>query len=180
MPGKGNTAERLLEAAIEEFNEHGFHSTDSNKIARRAGYSPQTFYRWYADKIAVFVAVYEAWETQERHELETLFESGASASIMSNAIVRQHRHFQGFRRSLRQLGVENDQVRSARILSRKRQAEAIRKAFSLPASRQAEILIRLLQIERLADGLVEGEFRDLGITDKTVKARIAELLTITP
>lgn len=176
MKEQANTAALLREAAMEEFNESGFHGTDSNKIARRAGFSPQTFYRWYGDKIAVFIAAYEAWEQQERCELETLVDSGSSASIMANAIVRQHRHFQGFRRSLRQLAVENDQVRSARTLSRKRQADAIRKAFSLPASRQAEILIRLLQIERLADGLAEEEFRDLGVTDKAVKAQITDQL----
>ena len=39
-----------------------------------------------------------------------------------------------------------------------------------------DISIRLLQIERLADGLVEGEFKDLGVSDKRVKEEIAGLL----
>ena len=92
----------VLEATAQVVGEVGYDSASTNKIARRAGFSPQTFYRWYGDKIAVFIAAYEAWEQQERCELETLVDSGSSASIMANAIVRQHRHFQGFRRSLRQ------------------------------------------------------------------------------
>ena len=68
-------------------------------------------------------------------------------------------------------------MRCARTLSRQRQVKAILTALSLPASMKHDISIRLLQIERLADGLVEGEFKDLGVSDKRVKEEIAGLLS---
>ncbi len=177
MPQPGKTAQQLRQAAAEEFNERSFHGTDSNKIARRAGFAPQTFYRWYADKTAVFIAVYEEWASQERSTLESLVEKGASPEAMVNAIIHQHRAHRLFRQSLRQLAVENASVRHARMESRKRQVDAILKWQSLPSSQRTTVALRLLQIERLADGLVEGEFRDLDVPAKAVKAQIADLLS---
>ena len=52
------TPERLIAAAAAEFREAGFAGTDSNRIARRAGFAPQTFYRWFKDKTEIFIAVY--------------------------------------------------------------------------------------------------------------------------
>ena len=40
-----------------EFIESGYAGTDTNRIARRAGFAPQTFYRWFADKTAILRAV---------------------------------------------------------------------------------------------------------------------------
>jgi AcrR family transcriptional regulator len=59
------TRARLVDAAEAEFNAHGFDGTDTNRIARRAGYAPQTFYRHFADKTAVFLAVYDRWWRNE-------------------------------------------------------------------------------------------------------------------
>ena len=47
------TGTKLIAAAAAEFNDHGFSGTDSNKIARRAGFAPQTFYRWFKDNILI-------------------------------------------------------------------------------------------------------------------------------
>lgn len=176
MAKPAKTTQQLLQAAADEFNEQGFQGTDTNKIAQRAGFSPQTFYRHFPNKTAVFVAVYEAWESQERQVLEKLVSKGGTPIRVADAIVRQHRDYRIFRRSLRLLAVENDAVRCARTLSRQRQLKAILTALSLPASMKQDISIRLLQIERLADGLVEGEFKDLGVSDKRVKEEIAGLL----
>ncbi len=176
MAQPAKTTQQLLQAAADEFNEQGFQGTDTNKIAQRAGFSPQTFYRHYPNKTAVFVAVYEAWESQERQVLESLVSKGAAPANIVDALIRQHRNYRIFRRSLRLLSVENDAVRCARALSRQRQVKAILSALSLPASMKQDITIRLLQIERLADGLVEGEFRDLGVSDKRIKEEIAGLL----
>jgi AcrR family transcriptional regulator len=44
-----STSNDLIAAAAAEFNEFGFSGTDTNRIARRAGYAPQTFYRWFKD-----------------------------------------------------------------------------------------------------------------------------------
>ena len=76
MAKPAKTTQQLLQAAADEFNEQGFQGTDTNKIAQRAGFSPQTFYRHFPNKTAVFVAVYEAWESQERQGLEKLVRRG--------------------------------------------------------------------------------------------------------
>src|SRR4051812_9867208 len=52
---RGAGREALLEAARAEFDESGFEGTDTNRIARRAGYAPQTFYRHFTDKTAIFI-----------------------------------------------------------------------------------------------------------------------------
>jgi AcrR family transcriptional regulator len=49
----------LLKAAAKIFNSEGYFATDSNRIARAAGYAPGTFYTHFADKRAIFLAVYE-------------------------------------------------------------------------------------------------------------------------
>ena len=61
-----DTRTRLLNAATEEFNEKGFAGTDTNQIARQAGFAPQTFYRWFDDKTQIFIAAYRGWEDIER------------------------------------------------------------------------------------------------------------------
>jgi AcrR family transcriptional regulator len=56
---------RLVAAGANEFNRVGYGGTDSNRIARAAGYAPGTFYKHFADKRDVFLAAYEAWVTAE-------------------------------------------------------------------------------------------------------------------
>src|SRR5437868_283727 len=49
--------DRLLDAALEVFNEKTFADTTMEQIARRAGASTKTLYARYADKAAVVEAV---------------------------------------------------------------------------------------------------------------------------
>src|SRR5260370_42471049 len=51
----------LIEAAARIFNSAGYHGTDSNRIAREAGYAPGTFYVPFPDNLAIFLAVYDNW-----------------------------------------------------------------------------------------------------------------------
>src|SRR5262249_38613822 len=64
------TRERLITAAARVFNSAGYHGTDSNRLARAAGYAPATFYKHFPDKRAIFLATYEAWVTAEWAEVE--------------------------------------------------------------------------------------------------------------
>ena len=72
------TLAALLGAAEAEFNATGFHGTDSNRIARRAGYAPQTFYRHFTDKTDAFVAVYERWWKAESAEIGAILNARGS------------------------------------------------------------------------------------------------------
>src|SRR5215831_21378833 len=85
------TAEKLVRAAASEFNERGFLGTDTNRIARRAGFAPQTFYRWFRDKTEVFVKVYERWQREEGGVLQRLLEKEAPDARLVQAIVAHHR-----------------------------------------------------------------------------------------
>ena len=171
-----DTSTALRAAASAEFREHGYAGTDSNKIARRAGFAPQTFYRWYADKADVFVAVYLAWEEEERAALEALVARRARPRAFAEAIIAQHRAHVLFRRSLRQLSVSEPRVRAARAESRTRQAERIRAWLELPKRRAEAVYVALLQIERLADAAAEGELSDLGLGDAAASVAIAEII----
>jgi AcrR family transcriptional regulator len=171
-----DTRKSLIEAASREFAEHGFAGTDSNKIARAAGFAPQTFYRWFRDKTEIFIAVYRAWEEDERSTLSALLERGASSRKLADAVVTQHRQHLVFRRSLRQLSVQDDAVRKARAESRLRQIDQIRAWSQSPARKANEVAVVLLQIERLADAIAEGELRDLELTDRAARATLTRLI----
>jgi AcrR family transcriptional regulator len=177
LPGRksGTTAARLVAAAAREFNRFGFSGTDTNKIARRAGYAPQTFYRWFKDKTEIFLAVYRLWEEQERRVLGDLLARKAPSERIVEAIVSHHRGYRIFRRSLRQLSLEDPVVRKARAETRMRQIQRIRSSLGASAPDVAEVATIVFQMERLCDGVAEDEFADLGVNEKAPRAAIAAL-----
>lgn len=167
------TRDRLAEAAAQAFNTVGFHGTDTNRIARAAGYAPQTFYRHFADKMDIFVAVYEVWQTSEREALANASKGRAALSAMARILISHHGEWKVFRRSLRLLAVEDSKARAARTLSRERQLADL---MSLPGNagrNRANLFAALLKVERLCDAAADGEFADQGITEPAVVALIA-------
>jgi AcrR family transcriptional regulator len=171
------TRESLITAAAAEFRERGFSGTDTNRIARRAGFAPQTFYRWFKDKTAIFLAVYRAWEEEERAVIGELVRQGAGDDKLVEAAVRHHYDYLLFRRSLRSLSLEDEAVRRARAESRLRQVEQIAKWAAAGRSLSLEeIAVRLLELERLTDALAEGELTDMGLNETAARRRLAQIL----
>jgi AcrR family transcriptional regulator len=170
-----DTRDKLIVAAAKEFKQHGFDRTDSNKIARRAGYAPQTFYRWFRDKTEIFITVYRQWEDKEREVIGKVLTEGSGPRRLFEAAVAHHRAYRQFRRSLRQLSLDNPVVRRARAESRLRQVERIKRWIGPQARPTAEIAAILLQIERLCDALAEGEFADMGLGEEAGYAELIEL-----
>lgn len=170
------TADKLVQAASTEFNEHGFLGTDTNRIARRAGFAPQTFYRWFRDKIEIFIKVYERWQHEEADMLQRLLAKDASDARFVHAVVAHHRAYQVFRRSLRRLSVEDADVRRARAQSRLNQIQQIRMWNPKQRDATADLAVALLEFERLADALAEGEFHDMGLDDKAAETTLASLI----
>jgi AcrR family transcriptional regulator len=171
------TAQKLLKAAMAEFNERGFSGTDTNRIARRAGFAPQTFYRWYADKTAAFIAAYRLWEDEERAMLRSLIAERAPVDAVVDAAIGHHRRYLLFRRSLRQLSLENPTVRQARAESRLRQVERLKASARRPDADLADLAARLFQLERLSDAIAEGELADMGLDEGPARAAMAAILT---
>jgi AcrR family transcriptional regulator len=173
-----DTRTLLISAAMSEFNSHGFEGTDTNRIARHAGFAPQTFYRWFSHKAEIFIAAYKSWEDLERRMLEDLLRGQASAARLVEAIVAHHSEYKIFRRSLRQVSLDNSEVRQARAASRKRQVEAIqhwRKKHRPPMS-EASIATALLQMERLADALAEHELEDMALSPVPAERALAKII----
>jgi AcrR family transcriptional regulator len=170
-----DTRQKLVLAAVKEFGQGGFSGTDTNRIAKRAGFAPQTFYRWFRDKTEIFIAVYRLWEEDERDMIDGLLAANAKPAEIVDAAIAHHRDYLVFRRSLRALSVEDPQVRAARADSRKRQIERLKAWNKGSRKSTAEIAAALLQMERLADAIAEGEFADLGLDDKVAREMLVEL-----
>jgi AcrR family transcriptional regulator len=170
------TEEKLVEAAMREFNERGYSGTDTNRIARRAGFAPQTFYRWFDDKDSIFIRVYERWQQQEAAALRKLVDEQASDAQLVSAVVKHHKDFLVFRRSLRRLACENDTVRAARAQSRLRQIAYIKRLWGGRSRDTAELAATLLQAERLSDAIAEGELRDMGLGERAAEQALAAVI----
>jgi len=173
---KQETSDRLLNAAEAEFNSRGFEGTDTNRIARRAGYAPQTFYRHYKDKTAIFLAVYDRWWREEGAAIGKIIAAGGRAEDIARVVLRFHARWRIFRRSLRHLAVADKRVRAARAAARLQQLAVLPGAAK---RKQAELAAALLALERLCDAAAEGEFADLGISGSAVSAAVSAAVRAT-
>jgi AcrR family transcriptional regulator len=169
------TREKLLQAAEREFNEHGFERTDTNRIAHAAGFAPQTFYRHFDDKLAVFLTVYDRWW---RSEVDELVEAGGttlpSAEDAARIALAFHTKWRGFRRALRHLAIVDPKVRRARAEARKAQIARIRSYASASERSEPELVAALLKAERIFDAMAEGELADLGLSRAESRALVVD------
>ncbi len=170
------TRRRLVAAAGVAFNRDGYDGTDSNRIAREAGYSPGTFYKHFADKREAFVAAYAEWVAGEWAEIGRILGAGGPPRERARAVVAAvldlHRRWRGMRRSLRALVGSDAEVRRAYVAERARQLDAMAVLRGGAADRAEDALL-LYQVERTADAIADGEPDGLGgVTSEA----LAELL----
>ncbi len=177
------TRNRLVQAAAEIFNRDGYEGTDSNRIAREAGYSPGTFYKHFVDKREVFLAVYEEWVTREWREVSAHAAARGTARERAEQIVRMflahHRRWRGFRASLRALVSYEPAVRDFYRAQRRKQLELLarmREAVGVPGSREADALL-LFTLERTSDAFAEDEPESLKLSSEALHALIVDLVT---
>lgn len=163
----------LVEAAYAEFDERGYDDTNTNKIAQRAHYAPQTFYRHFADKLAIFRTVYERWAVDEK----SLLDRAESNEDVINALIRHYERHRVFRRSARRLAVKDASV--AYVLARTRTEQLTAMAShcetfaALPSGEQVTILFT---VEKLCDALADGEFAALEVSGNEAHAIIRRRL----
>jgi AcrR family transcriptional regulator len=170
-----DTRTRLLQAAMSEFIEAGFAGTDTNRIARRAGFAPQTFYRWFADKAAIFLAVLSVWEEVESALLHSVIVSpDVDAMQMAEACVESFRPFLTFRRNLRAVMASQAEIRAVRAQGRRRLLSSLSALnTSLPVEEMGSLLV---QFEQLCEALAQGEFDDLGLSGDAAMHTLAKLV----
>ena len=170
---RGDGRSVLIAAARREFEEFGFEGTNSNAIARRAGYAPQTFYRHFQDKREIFLAVYEDWSRQEILALET----AQSADQIADTLIAHHRAHRVFRQSLRNLTVTDPDVGSARARVRQTQVGALSAQSSVFAAMGAsQRITTIFTVERICDAIVDGEYAALGVEPSQSRQCLIDVL----
>jgi len=177
------TRGKLVEAAGKLFNSVGYFGTDSNRIAREAGYAPGTFYVHFADKREIFLEVYRGWiSSSEWQAIAAAIapEKGAatqeSLSLrIAQAVLRHHREWRMFRKSLRALTVTDERVHQARVAQRARQIAQTSELLRARGVTQtpARIYANLLLFEILCDAVADGDTATLGLKERDILARLA-------
>lgn len=176
-----DTRRRLVAAAAEEFNRLGYEGTDSNRLARAAGYAPGTFYKHFRDKREIFLAVYAEWVDREWEEvsaaLDRAGEAPARAARIVDLLLAHHRRWSGLRASLRMLTAADSLVREFYRGQRRRQFELLARlraaAGDAPRSREQDALL-LFTLERCADAMAEDEADALGLDAEAMRALLVE------
>ncbi|MGA2649340.1 MAG: TetR/AcrR family transcriptional regulator [Terracidiphilus sp.] len=175
------TRERLIQAAAKQFNRLGYHGTDSNTIAKAAGYATGTFYKHFSDKREIFLAAYERWlaaQWQEvSAELALLRNPEKTARKLVALSIRFHSEWSGLRASLMELVFSDPEARKFFRKQRRMQLERIielRSRFALPAQTGEQDAILLWTTERVYDAIGQGEVQSLGLDKEQVIESMVE------
>lgn len=172
--------EALVVAAEQIFNRDGYFATNSNAIAREAGYAPATFYTHFEDKLGLFVTVYERWVLEEWKEIRSRPLTGGRRTILTgivDAVIARHVRTAVFRRSLRALDLLEPDVRARRNIHRSQQLDWMAElGASLEAAHTSieNRTLALLMIERLADAIAD---RELDALDLDIDSVLASLVS---
>jgi AcrR family transcriptional regulator len=172
------TRRALIAAAGMLFNEVGYDGTDSNRIARTAGFAPGTFYNHFVDKRAIFIAVYRDWVDAELATSAAAFEhptKKTGRSHLARGILDHHRRWKVFRASLRSLSATDPIVHGERIKQRERQiahAAALLRDGGVTGVSRERIYGLLLTLEIICDAIADGDVEALGISEKAMIAQL--------
>ena len=160
----------LVEAAAQIFNSDGFHGTDTNRIAKAAGYTPGTFYTHFPDKRAIFLEVYRTWVDSELIDIAAgfKFKGPNRRERLARTILNHHKRWKTFRASLRALYAIDPEIRTARLAQRARQIDTVT-AISVEAGREpssrSRIFCNLLIVEVICDSIADGNLQALKIKE---------------
>jgi AcrR family transcriptional regulator len=169
----------LIEAAAELFNTVGYHGTDTNRIAKAAGYTPGTFYTHFPDKRAIFLEVYQTWVDAELADVAAgfRFKGPDRRDRLAKTILNHHKKWRTFRASLRALYAIDPEIRKARLAQRGRQIDAIA-AISKEAGREPQsrgrILGSLLIVESICDSIADGHLQAIGVKESELFQLLVE------
>jgi AcrR family transcriptional regulator len=178
-----DTRDRLVAAAAAVFNRDGYHGTDSNRLARAAGYAPATFYKHFPDKRTILLAAYEAWVTSEWQAIGSALRAATTPAERAERIVAlvlaHHRRWRGLRASLRALVATDAVARRFHRAQRRRQLDllaAMRRPVADEAAARTDDAVMLFTLERTLDAVAEGEIAALGLDVTPVLARLRAMV----
>ena len=181
-----DTRERLVASAALVFNRDGYDGTDSNRLARAAGYSPATFYKHVTDKREIFLAAYARWVDTEWAAIERELRRVQRAEHRTRRIVeltlRHHVRWRGLRASLRALVARDTTVRAFYRRQRRRQLETLARLAGgrTSAATRARHAVLLYTLERVCDAIADGELDALDVAEPAVLALLHELVATAP
>lgn len=179
-----HTRARLTRTAAQIFNRVPYWETDTNTIAREAGYSTGTFYRHFKDKREIFIAAYREWVAEEWAQVEAQVEPGQEPAQtidrVADALIEHHRRWRVFRGNLRALVTYDDELRELTQALRREQLEkmgVLRLRQGQQASRTLESdAVHSMMFERVCDGIADGDFRSLGCSVELAQKEFRRLM----
>jgi AcrR family transcriptional regulator len=139
------TRQRLVDAAKEIFEEHGFLDARISDIAERAGQSHGSFYYYFDSKEAVFREVAAAIDERLMAPLEDVIMAQSRLPPQQRIREAMRRHFESYRKEARILGLiehvsrYDPEVNAMRLARHQRYTEQVAET------------IRQLQRRKLAD-----------------------------
>jgi AcrR family transcriptional regulator len=183
-----DTRERLVAAAARLFNRVGYHGTDSNSIAREAGYATGVFYKHFKNKRDIFLAAYQTWVASEWEAVGAELSAGGARETVARRLValsvKFHTRWRGLRASLIELVFTDAKVRRFYREQRRRQLDLmaeLRFMIGTSPRRREWDAVYLYTIERACDAMAQGELRDVGLSRKrmveVLVRRVVEALT---
>jgi AcrR family transcriptional regulator len=165
---------------------HGSSGTDSNSIAKAAGYATGTFYKHFRDKRDIFLAAYERWVAAEwkeiGDELSRMQNAETTARLLVDLSVKFHTEWRGLRASLMELVFSDPEARKFFRAQRYRQLAFIvelRSRFALPARTREQDAIHLYMTERVFDAIGQGEIQSLSLDrDAVIESMVDKVHTL--
>lgn len=180
-----NTRDRLIDAARAEFKSVPYSDTDTNKIARRAGLSPGTFYNHFTSKLDIFREAFlkEGREEQARVGAACMAckqrggDLDAIVAVFTDCLIEARRE-QALLRAQAEILVRSNADMLASEMELRLHAfsffETYAKELELGCAEREQLSMRLVIAGSLADEISMPSAGQWGLSDSAVRAEIGD------
>ncbi|MEQ9319180.1 MAG: TetR/AcrR family transcriptional regulator [Polyangiaceae bacterium] len=182
-----STRDRLVRAAADEFNRAGFGGTNTNKIARAAGFAPATFYRYFDDKKAIMVAAFDWVLSLQRDAILSLVADMDPSDVdgiarrMVECLADHQRAWQKLVASGLVIASEDPDLASLLHAKRAQDLGAMQAICAQlggePKSREEDLLL-LLAVEGLCVLLATTDPGAIGVSEEALIEQMAQRIVV--